>query len=715
MNRMVHRLAPVSGACRRRSVELETFGNPSMSLLGALQTSLSGLQVSQAQMQITSNNIANVNTLGYSRKTAETLTRTLAGQGNGVRLSEIQRNVDDRLLRQLQDHIARLSGQKIQSGYLRETQIMFGSLADNTSLGHRVTEFGSALEGLSTNPASLTNRTATVESGRLLASQLNTMTTNLQQMRRDADRLIETAVTTVNTLLTDIHTLNKQIAIAKATTDTVPDLEDQRDRLIDKLANEIDIQHFTRSTGEVVILTGTGRALLNSQPVTLTHTAAAQLSPSVTLGNGITGILIGTAGPDITSEITGGRLGGLITTRDQNLVDLQAQIDRLAEVLRDTVNKLHNDGTAFPPPQSLTGTRTVAAADSPSMTGLFRVTVVDADGVTVETSDINLATLAPNNIGALVAQIGAMTNATAAINASGKVNLAATGTNRITINELTSAVTTGNVTYGMGQFLGLNDFFDSGPDFANYMSDRVASNTAAVGLAGTLSFDVAGVTTNVAYVVGDSLTDIAASITGTAALGAANITATVVREGSGYRLEITDADSDNFTITDSGTLTSQINLRAGTAGTAQRIAVRQAILQNSGLVAHAESSGASPLAVGAIAVSAGDGTIARSLADAFTSNQTFSVAGGLPQRTTAIASYAAEILSVNANQANAIDSQIITGDSFRVALENQIATISAVNLDEELANIIVLQNAYAASARLTSVISDMLDILIELG
>ncbi len=684
-----------------------------MSLLGALQSTLSGLQVSQAQMQITSNNVANVNTEGYSRKTAALVTRTLAGQATGVQLSDVQRTVDDRLLRQLQDHIATLSGQKIQNGYLQETQILFGSLADNSSLSHNLTEFGSALEGLSTNPSSLTNRGSTVESGRLLASQLNSMSDNLQQMRSDADRLIEDAVGTVNTLLSDIHTLNQQIAGALAASDTAPDLEDARDRLINQLAEEIDIQHFTRNTGEVVILSGSGRTLLDSVPVTLVHSAAAQLSPSVTLGTGISGILLGSAGPDITAEITGGRVGGLIATRDQNIVDLQAQIDRLAEVLRDTVNKLHNDGTAFPPPQTLTGTRSVAATDSPSMTGLFRVTVVDADGLTVETNDINLATLAPNNIGELVAQINGMANATASINASGKVTMSATGTNLITINELTSAVTTGNVTYGMGQFLGLNDFFDSGPDFANYMSDRVASNTAAIGLAGTLSFDIAGATTNVGYVVGDSLTDIATAIT--AALGGPNITASVVREADGYRLQITDADNDNFTITDSGTLTSQINLRAGTAGTAQRIAVRQAILQNPGLVAHAESSAAAPLAVGAIAVSSGDGTIARALADAFTSNQSFTAAGGMPQRSITLASYAAEILSVNAAQANRLDTQISTGDSFRVALENQIATLSAVNLDEELANIIVLQNAYSASARLTSVISEMLDILIELG
>ena len=101
---------------------------------------------------------------------------------------------------------------------------------------------------------------------------------------------------------------------------------------------------------------------------------------------------------------------------DETLVDLQAEIDRLAEVSRDQLNALHNDGTAFPPPTSLTGARTVAATDRPAMSGSARFAVVDSTGVVVETLDIDLGALAPPNIGQLVAQINAMTNASASIN-----------------------------------------------------------------------------------------------------------------------------------------------------------------------------------------------------------------------------------------------------------------------------------------------------------
>ena len=679
-----------------------------MSLTAALQSTLSGLQVSQAQIQLTSNNIANVNTVGYTRKTAALRTQTLNGVTTGVQLSDIQRTVDDRLLRQLREHISLLSGQKVTSSTLKDTQVLFGNLGDHSSFSHGIKALGSSFEGLGTNPMSLVERNSALERARVLTSQLNTMSRNLQQMRVGADRDIESAVTKINTLLRDIHDINGEIAGRTASNQTSPDLEDQRDRLLTDLTELIDIQYFKRQSGEVVILTKTGRTLLDSVPTTLSHPAISQSSATVTLGNGISGIVHSSSGVDITTEIGGGRLAGLIESRDNTLVNLQAEIDRLSEVLRDNVNKLHNNGTAFPPPQSLTSTRSFVAADAPSMTGLFRVTVVDADGVVVETLDVNLAAQA--NIGAFVGTVNGMANANAVFNADGTISMSATGANRITINEMTGAVTDGNNTYGMGQFLGLNDFFNAGPNYTDYISDRVASDTAALGLAGTLSFRVGGATTAVNYVVGDSLTDIATAISG--ALGGSNIAATVVREGSGFRLQITDQDGDNFFVTDSGTLTSNFNIRAGMAGTAERISVRQSLLQNPGLVAHAESSSGT-LAVGNIAVSAGDGSMAQAIAAAFTTNTTFAAAGNISQRSVTLESYAAEIISVNAAKASAASSQVENDESFRLTLENQVASISQVNLDEELANIILLQNAYSASARLTTVIAEMLDTLIQ--
>lgn len=682
-----------------------------MSLTNALYTAMSALQTTQAALQVTSNNIANVNTEGYTRKTAQQTTPTINGLGVGVELAQIQRLVDDNLLRQIRDQISSLAGNQAQNGFLDRTQSLFGTPGGNTAISFDLNELGSALEAFASAPNSAVVRGDAVETARRLAEQLNFLTDEIQSMRVQADQSVADSVSKINGLLTDLDDLNTKITDAVALNRPVDDLRDERDRLINELAEEIDIQYFEQGNGATVIATNTGRILLGSQPTALTHTASTQISAQITHPNGIDTIALGGAAVDITDEITGGRLYGLVTIRDDTLVDLQAEIDRLSEVLRDQLNALHNDGTAFPPPTQLTGTRAVAAADAPAMTGNFRVTVLDTAGVVVETQDINLGGLA--NIGALVTAINGMTNATASINASGQVVVAATGGNAIAVNELTGAVTTGNTTTGMAQFLGLNDFFDSGTDYDLAFSDRVASDTTALGLAGTLSFNIAGANTNVAYGAGDSLTAIAASING--AVGGANITATVVSESGGYRLQLQDADGDNFFLSDSGSLTAQINLRPGLPGTAGRIAVRSDLQATPSLLAGAELSSAAGLAAGDIAVSAGDTTIARAMADAFTNDQAFAAAGGLVATTTTLGEYAASFISLNAANANAVASDVAFGESLEIALETQFGALSGVNLDEELAQLIILQNAYAASARVTTTVSQLFDELLQIA
>ncbi len=683
-----------------------------MSLIGSLNTALSGLQTMQAALQTVSNNIANVNTEGYTRKVSQPQTLVVAGQAVGVELAAVQRTVDEQLLRQIRDHIAKLTGQQVQSGILDQTQNLFGSLADNSSVSHGLTEFGSAIEAMANAPESVVARNGVVDTARRLADQLNFMTDNLQRMRASTDREIAASIDRINGLLPDIDDVNVEIASGLAIGRPVGDLRDRRDLLIDQLAAEIDIHYFERTSGEVVITTSSGRTLLDSLPTNLGFTPSAQVAAGATLQNGLAGITYGTAGLDITGEIRSGRLDGLLTLRDETLVDLQAEIDRLAEALRDGINALHNDGTAFPAPGSLTGSRSVAATDAPAFGGNFRVAVVDAAGLVVEALDIDLTALAPPNVGQLVAQINAMANASASINANGQLVLTAAGGNGIAVNESDSAVATGNTTQGLAHFLGLNDLFVSGSDFDVYQSDRSASATAVLGLAGSLDFSVAGATTSVAYAAGDSLTDIATAIN--AALGGANIAATVVNEGSGFRLEIRDGDGDNFFLSDTGTLSGQLNLRAGQAGTAGLLEVRPAVLADPNLVARGELSSAVTLAVGDIAISAGDGSIARAMADAFTTDRSFAAAGGLPVSVTTLAGYAANILSLNAANASVLGDEIAFGESFAIALETQSAAISQVNLDEELAQLVVLQNAYAASARLTTTISELLDLLIEI-
>jgi len=681
-----------------------------MSLIISLNSALAALSVTQSQMQLVSNNVANASVEGYTRKTAAAVTVVVNGQGAGVRISEIERIVDQNLLRQLRDQLARVGNLDVLNNYFSRVQDLFGAPGNNTDVSHMIGQFGAAIESLTASPELIAGKFDVISRAQSLSDRLNTLTTEIQTMRHEVDSEISNTITFVNQRLTTINELNDQIGNAVAIGRSTAELDDARDKALAELSELIDIKSYTRANGHVVVLTPSARPLVDNGAVTLVHTAVATMDPAVSYPNVIDTISYGVAGADITAEIGGGRLAGLIEMRDQQLTKLQSELDRLTEVLVSSTNAAHNASTAFPPPQTLTGTMSFAGTDTPTMTGNFRVTVVDATGTVVESLDIALGGLA--NIAALVTAVNGMTNATAALDANGKFVMSATGTNRIAVNELTSQVTTGNQTTGLAQFLGLNDLFTLNTNYTDYTADPQTSATTALGLAGNLTIDYPGGTTVVPYAVGDTLTTIAAAVT--AAMAAQNITASVLQENGKFRLTLNDSDADNFYITDSSSLVSTLNLRNGLIGPSARIGLRADILADPNALSTGQLSGAATLAVGDFVLAAGDSTGATALATALTTGQSFAAAGALPVLTSRLANYAASIVSLNSTQAANYEAQFEVQEGYKEALKSRSAAISDVNIDEEMSTLLVLQNAYQAAARVSQTVSQMMDVLVNI-
>lgn len=681
-----------------------------MSLTISLSSALASLNVTQSQMQIVSNNVANATTEGFTKKSASATTRVIAGQGAGVRLAEIERVVDQNLLRQLRDQLARVSNLDTLNTYYTRIQDLFGPPGNDSDISHMIAELGASLESLTSSPELAAGKFDVIADANSLAGRLNTLTTEIQAMRSEADSQITDAIAIVNQRLTTINELNDQIGDAKALGQSTAELEDARDRALADLSEMMGIQTYTRANGHVVVFSSAGRPLVDTSIIPLSHSAVATMAPSVNYPNVIGGILYGPAGADITSEISDGRIGALIEMRDQRLTELQAEIDRLTEVLTSSVNAAHNAGSAFPPPQTLTSTRTFAGADAPAWSGTFRVTIVDTAGAVVESLDIALGGVA--DVNALVTAINGMTNATASLDANGRVVMSATGANRIAVNEMTSQVATGSETAGLAQFLGLNDLFTLYNDYVDYTADPQASATTALGLAGNLTFSHPGGPTVVAYAAGEDLNTIAANIT--AALAAENITATVLSENGKFRLSLTDNDGDNFFITDSGSLTSTLNLHSGLIGAAGIVDLRSDILADPNLLSTGTLSNAATLNVGDFVLAAGDSTGAAAMAAAFTTGQSFAGAGGLPGLTSKLADYAGSITSLNSTQAANAEAQFKIQEGYQEALKSRNSGISDVNIDEEMSTLLVLQNAYQAAARVTQTVSQMMDVLVNI-
>ncbi len=685
-----------------------------MSLNISLFNAISGLQLNQRALDVVAQNVANVNTEGYSRKIVLQESVILNGVGSGVRVAEIARNVNEFMLKDLRAAASQLGISEVEEAYYGRMQDLFGTLGSDSSLTALIAELASRLQGMATAPEDVALQTEVGNRANLLAERIRTVAIEIQELRLQADQEIATAVAEINSDLNQIAELNLLIAENLALGFPVGDLQDQRDLAVSRVADQIGIETFTRSTGEIVLFTNKGRTLVDRSVTPLSHTPATAFSATLYYDGSATaidGIDIGSL--DVTSEIGTGRVAGLIEMRDKVLPDLYSQIEELTAALHDEINKLHNQGTAYPGLATMTGTRTVAAGDTPVWTGNVRVAVLDTTGAIVEFQDFDLSTYA--NVGAAVTAMNGMTNLTASINANGKLVLAATGANRVAINELTSAVTVGDRTLGASEFFGLNDFFTATADYDEYVSTYQSSRTTALGLTGTLTFRGSWGTTTVAYAAGDDLDAVTASINANATLAAQNITATVLPDGSGYQLRIIDSDNDNFFFTDSSNLVDTLNIKNRNAEFASTIALRSDIRSDPSRISHGTIFTTIPVpAVGSIGIARGDNTAIQAIANRFNQTLSFDATGLLAASTRTLPDYAAQILGLNSTQARIVADTKVAREFLFENLSNKTQSISGVNLDEEMANMIILENAYAASARVIAVTSELFDILTDM-
>ncbi|MBT5109106.1 MAG: flagellar hook-associated protein FlgK [Rhodospirillaceae bacterium] len=705
-----------------------------MTLSIALRTALSGIQAQQTALQISANNISNANTEGYTRKEVEFTPRRLGADGAGVEISAITRAVDEFLQAEIRSQSATVGRQYVLNNFLSELQGILGPPSGDQTIATNIVELNSALETLALSPESGTGRFNAVNEARKLTTKLNQLSELVQTLRAEADQSVKRSVDAVQAQLTLIQSLNQEVARAQALGEQTGELRDQRDIALGRIAEEIDIRAIENTNGVVTIFSTGGTTLLNEGSVfAITHSAAASFDASVAyLAPGdpnfpgpITGIFVGTPDTtngtnDITNRILNGKLKAEIDLRDSILPNFQAELDRLSDVLTTQLNSLHNQGTAFPPPATLTGTQPVVATDAFTATGNVRISILNQNtGAVVESVDINLGGLgATATVADVVTAINAgLTGTPASINANGELVLQAlTAGQGVAINERDSAVTVaGGQTRGFSHYFGLNDFFDVTANTSQYTSFATTaqnSSTVALGLAGTLNFrfdNTVGV--NVAYVAGDTLEGVAAKINAAGALSAQNITATVETESGGRRLVVRDTGSDNFVMTDGGALLSTLNMASNSTSQTAIISVRATIAQNPDLLSRGTLNATA--VVGATGLSVGDGTTANNMAGVFSNDIAFGRAGSLAGTTTTVARFTAQIIEFQAALTSDNRDEMEFNEVFKETLEFRKGNNSGVSIDEELANIIILQQAFGAAARAFTVTSEMFDTLIN--
>jgi flagellar hook-associated protein 1 FlgK len=303
-----------------------------------LTTGASGLLAFQQALSTVSHNIANVNTPGYSRQSANLVTNpafpTGSGWiGTGVSVSSIDRSYDSFLAAQTLSASSSYNQLNTMSGLAGTVSNLFG---DTTSgLPATLQKFGQAVQTMASSPAQTASRQALLSQAQSLISTFKNYDSSLGQLAGQVDTQLGTEAAAVSTLAQNIANLNQKIVAAKSQTQQAPnDLLDQRDQMISQLAAHLSITTLTQGDGTVSVYVGSGQTLvLGTQAATLT-TAPDKFN------SGPARLLLQTAAgsTDVTDVVGGGTVGGLLQFREQMLTPARNNLGQAAVTLTNLVN-----------------------------------------------------------------------------------------------------------------------------------------------------------------------------------------------------------------------------------------------------------------------------------------------------------------------------------------------------------------------------------------
>lgn len=236
-----------------------------MSLTQALVSAISGLKATQSSLALVSANVANAGTAGYVRKTATQVAVAGNGTGIGVRISDIQREFDSYVLSQLRVENAGASYATTRSNILNQLQTVYGDPGSESSLETVYNNFTNALQALSSSPDDAAARNQVLDAGDLLTQLLHQMSGSIQSLRGNAELGISDAVSQANEAMTQIAKLNRALAGSSLNDAATASMQDQRDNYINQLSQLMDINVISGDHNQISVYTNSGVQLVGTQ------------------------------------------------------------------------------------------------------------------------------------------------------------------------------------------------------------------------------------------------------------------------------------------------------------------------------------------------------------------------------------------------------------------------------------------------------------------
>lgn len=322
-----------------------------------LEVGKSALQAQQQAMDITGHNIANANTVGYTRQSAKMTAKTAAlsgifvpphlkSVGSGVVVEEIQRLRDRFIDLQLRQESRIESYWSTIDEGLNQVEIIFGD-PQESGLSNVMNNFWNAWQELSKTPESEASRALLVETANLLAEAFQHTHSQLVLAQEQFDEKAILKVGEINNYLEQIHSVNQQIIRLSAAGGNINDYKDKLDLAVDELSKIMELQVQEESDGTYTVILQ-GRILASAEELNLLE---AQVDPL----SGFNRVYFQGTTQEVDFANQNGELKAIFDLRDSLLENYKSDLDLLAQKLIEEVNNLHQAGYTLEEPPAKGG------------------------------------------------------------------------------------------------------------------------------------------------------------------------------------------------------------------------------------------------------------------------------------------------------------------------------------------------------------------------
>ena len=622
-----------------------------MSLGSALATAMSGLRANQAALSIVSSNVANAQTPGYVTESVNQVEVATGDTGASVSVIGINRQLNQFVQAQLRSETSGGAYADQMANVLTQLQSVYGTPGSAGSLETAFSNFTTAVQSLSTTSGSSSSQIGAASAAQALVQQLNATTQGIQTLRTNAEQDINISVGQANSAMTQIAQINTQLQGMNSTDPSAATLMDQRDAAIDQLSQLMDVRVSTTGNNQTTVYTSNGVELVGAQASTLSFNSQGTLSANSQWNSNPALSSAGT----ITCTLANGARVDMIATNSISSGQIAADVTLRDKTLVQAQAQVDQLAASISGALSNTTTAGTAAPAALAPKAGF---------------DLDLTNVLPGNT----------------------INLTYTDSATNTQHNVTIVRVDDPSALPLSNAGGNPNNPVIGVNFSGGMASVVSQLNSALGGANLQFSNPSGSTLRVVD-----------SGAGAAIVNAASVTTTAssLANGSSQLPLFTDGNS-LYT----GAITATGSQQTGLAG---RITVNPALLSDpSKFTVYNTSPATQP----------GGTTRSDFLYSQLTSGTfTYSPQTGLGTATTpfkgTLTNFMQQFLSQQAN-ASTSATQLQQGQDVVVsALQQKMNSASGVNIDTEMANLISLQNTYAANAHVMSVVQSMMTSLMQ--